>query len=152
MTTDNKLKEIAGHLQEWVDCETGDGCGKCDEMRNIIKELTDIAEMVDKHNEKNTEAVKAKIRAATWKAFLQFEKYIESDDPITELKVKHDKFCTESGFLITDIAEAMQPEITELKISSFNRGKQYVYVTACCGYTPVTNEKFCPSCGRRIKK
>lgn len=39
-----KLKEIAEHLKEWIDCEPGDGCGKCDEMRNIIKELTDLAE------------------------------------------------------------------------------------------------------------
>ena len=39
-----KLKEIAEHLKEWIACELEDGCGKCDEMRNIIKELTGIAE------------------------------------------------------------------------------------------------------------
>jgi len=54
MKTD-KLKEIINHLEEWVECDIEDDCPKCNEMRQIIIDLTrieaDIAEAI-------TEAIK----------------------------------------------------------------------------------------------
>jgi len=51
-----------------------------------------------------------------------------------------------------DIEEAMQPGTTELKPTESWGVLPHLQVTACCGIGPITNENYCPSCGRRIVK
>lgn len=55
-----------------------------------------------------------------------------------------------------DIAEAM-PETTELTEVSFrnvrlNKMVTAYFETACCKVSPIYNENYCPSCGRRIAR
>jgi len=53
--------------------------------------------------------IERKIKAATWKAFVQFEPYIESDNAIRELHKMHDEFLKTFKFSGSDVTDISKP-------------------------------------------
>lgn len=52
--------------------------------------------------------------------------------------------------LVIDIEHAIADNTTDL--TSIEDLGCTIQATACCGIAPITNENFCPNCGKRIVK
>lgn len=56
--------------------------------------------------------------------------------------------------VIDDFKELEEEKTTELisELEDYFGLKTNIKKTKCCGIAPITNENYCPNCGRKIKK